>query len=125
MGSVHSLLVYCGVPVTVVEDDGVRRSEVDAETPRPRAQQEHEDVVAALEVRHHVPTLGDLAAAIQPDVGVLTVAHVLLQQVDHPGHLGVDEHPVSALLQPGQQPVQHAELASIRNQTLAIRNDHT
>ena len=125
MRPVHSLLVHSGVPVAVIEDDGVCRGEVDAQPPRPGAQQEHEDVIAALEVGHHVPPLRDLAAAIQPDVGVLPVAHELLQQVDHPGHLGVDEHPVPALLEPGQQPIQHIELASVRDQALAIGNNDT
>ena len=73
MGSVHRLLVHGGVPVAVVEDDGVGGREVDPEAAGPGAEQEHEDVLPGLEVCHHVAPLVDLAAAVQPDVAVLPV----------------------------------------------------
>ena len=51
--------------------------------------------------------------------------HVLLQQVDHPGHLTVDENPVAALLQSGQQTVQDVELPAVRDEALSVRDGDT
>ena len=73
VGSVHGLLVHGGVPVAVVEDDGVGGGEVDPEPPGPGAQQEDEDVLPVLEVRHHVASLVDLAAPVKSHVAVLPV----------------------------------------------------
>ena len=73
VGSVHGLLVHRGVPVAVVEDDCVGGGEVDAEAPGPGAEQEDEDVLPGLEVSHHVSSLMDLTAPIQPHVAVLPV----------------------------------------------------
>ena len=111
--SVHGLLVHSWVPVAVIEDHSVRRRQVDPKTACPRGEEKDEDVLPVLEVGDHVPALVDLAAAIEPHVAVLPVAHVLLQQVDHPRHLAVDQDPVAALLQPGKQPVQDKELSGV------------
>ena len=84
---VHGLLVHCRVPVTVVENDSVGRCQIDAETSCPGAEKKDKNVLPLLEVSHHVSPLVYLAAAVQPDVAVLAVGHVLVQQVDHSGHL--------------------------------------
>jgi hypothetical protein len=39
------------------------------------------------------------------------VGHELLEQVNHLGHLAVDENPVPLLLQPTQQAVQHKQFS--------------
>ena len=77
VGSVHGLLVHRGVPVAVVEDDGVGRGKVDTKTPGPGTEQEDEDVLPGLEVGHHVSPLVYLAAAVQSHVAVLPDRTVL------------------------------------------------
>ena len=49
--------------------------------------------------------------------------HVLFQEINHPGHLAVDQDPVAVLLEPGQQPIQDVQLPSVRYQTVTVRND--
>ena len=51
------LHVLVGVPVRVVDDDGVRRREVEAQAARPRGQQESKAVVAVIEVVYVVHAL--------------------------------------------------------------------
>ena len=50
-------------------------------------------------------------AAVQTQVDVSVVVEELLQHVQHPRHLGEDEHPVAARLQPPQQRVEGLQLA--------------
>lgn len=44
VGTVHGLLVNCGIPVAVVEDDRVSRGQVNAQATSTRRQQEHKNV---------------------------------------------------------------------------------
>ena len=113
MRSIHSLLVNSRVPVAVIEYNSVCRSKVDSQTASPCGEEKDKYILPVLEVGNHVASLVDLTASVEPHVAVLAVAHVLLQQVDHPSHLTVDQHSVSTLLQPGKQPIQYKELSSI------------
>jgi hypothetical protein len=46
MRAVHSLRIVGGIPVALVKDDSIGRSEIDTEAACPRAQKEAENVVA-------------------------------------------------------------------------------
>ena len=69
--------------------------EVDPQPPGPGGEEEDEDVGSCLEVGDHVASFADLGRSVQPHERVLPVGHVLLQQVDHPRHLGVDQDAVA------------------------------
>ena len=46
--------------------------------------------------------------------------HVLLEQVDHPRHLRVDEDPVTLGLEPRQKGIQNVELSRVAHQGLLV-----
>lgn len=47
--------------------------------------------VLGLEVLHHVASLRELGGAVQADVAIAAEREVILQDVDHLGHLGVTQ----------------------------------
>ena len=94
--------------------------EVDAEASSPRGQEEDEDVGSLLEVRNHVPSLVDLWAAIEPHERVLTMRHVLLQEVDHSGHLRVNEDAVAVSLQLGQEAVEDKKFSGVKDESFFV-----
>ena len=49
--------------------------------------------------------------AVQPQINVAVVVEESFQHVQHPGHLGEDESPVTSRLQLAQQRVQGLKLA--------------
>ena len=106
MGPVSGLCVHSGIPVIIIENDGISRSEGDSEAPRPCAQQETENVLLRLEVHHHVPSVGDVAAPVQTEVLVAHTHHVFLEDVDHLCHLTEDQHTVVFTFKLTQQLVQ-------------------
>lgn len=55
---------------------------------------------------------------------MLTESEVLLEQVDHSGHLEVDQTSVSSSFEFGKQLIQLGELPRIENELLKLRNLH-
>lgn len=62
-----------------------------------------------------------LSVPIQPEVGELPPQAVVLQDVQHAGHLAEYEHPGALLLEPRQQLVQDAHLAAVDHQMSVCR----
>ena len=62
----------------------------------------------------------DLGAAVQPHEGVLPMSHVLLQKVDHPGHLGVDQDPVALRLELGKKSVENEKFSGVENESFFV-----
>ena len=54
------LLVVVRVEVNVVQDDGVGSSQVDAQPPGPRGQQEHKDVRVGVELVNQLKSAQDI-----------------------------------------------------------------
>mmetsp|Transcript_8505 Transcript_8505/g.28977 ORF Transcript_8505/g.28977 Transcript_8505/m.28977 type:complete len:798 (+) Transcript_8505:345-2738(+) len=111
--AVLRLEVRLGVPVRVVEDHRVRRLEVDAEAPGARGEEE-DKLVRALLVEGVDGVLALLAARVAVDaaVGELLGVAVVLEDVQHAGHLGEDEHAVAALgAEPHHDAVEEHHLA--------------
>ena len=61
------LRVHGGVPVGVVEDDGVRAGEVDADAARARREDEDEVLLAPVEPLHQRLTLLHTRRTVQPE----------------------------------------------------------
>ncbi|TFA99797.1 hypothetical protein CCMA1212_008205 [Trichoderma ghanense] len=116
--SVHGLRINGRVPIRVVENDGIRRRKVDAETARTSGQQEDEDLGPGLEVVHGVATILELGGTIQPAVLVVAVREVLLHHVDHASHLEVQQHAVAFGLELEEQLVQLGQLAAVGDEAL-------
>ena len=116
-----NLSVHGGIPVGVVEDDGVRPGQVDADAAAPGRQDEGEDRRVAVAPLHHGlqckgslknqkmrsemrtdMTLGDLGGPIQTKVAIALVGEERLQDVQHSAHLGEDQAAVTAGLESDQ-----------------------
>jgi len=89
------LHVLVGVPVTVVDDDGVSRGEVDAQAASPGGQQEDEDVGVCVEGADGFLAVLPADAAINAAGLVALALQVRIQQVKHLGHL--HSHRIHAL----------------------------
>ena len=76
-----------GVPVTVIDDDGVSRGEVDAQPASPRGQQEDEDVGVSVEGADGFLAVLPADAAVNAARLVALALQVCIQQVKHLGHL--------------------------------------
>ncbi len=90
------LHVLVGVPVTVIDDDGVSGGEVDAQPPSPRGQQEDEDVGVGVEGADGLLAVLPADAAINAARLVALALQVCIQQVQHLSHL--DSHRIHRLI---------------------------
>src|ERR1700728_4882511 len=103
MSSIHGLRVNCRVPVRVIEYDRVSRRQVDAQATGARRQQEDEDLWPCLEVVHRVSTILEFRASVKATVFIVAVSQVLFHQVNHSGHLEIEEDSVPSHLELPQQ----------------------
>ena len=55
-------------------------------------------LLLSLKVSYHVPAVRNSRRAIKANVFVPPVGHELLKDVNHPGHLGVDQDTVTFAL---------------------------
>eukprot|EP00053_Salpingoeca_punica_P017129 m.163900 g.163900 ORF g.163900 m.163900 type:complete len:637 (-) comp17120_c0_seq4:1564-3474(-) len=114
VGAILSLQISLRIPVAVVEDDDVGSGEVNAETACTGA--EHEDellAVGRIVLVDHALTVLVRRLAVEAAVLVAAPPAVVLQDVQHAGHLAEDEHARALLLQLLQQPVKHDHLAAV------------
>lgn len=106
VATVLTLLVHRGIPVQVVEDDGVRTRKIDTETTRSTRQDEGQNARIAIEsLGQHLPLL-DLRSPIKTQVTVSVDVEELFQDVEHFGHLGEDQGSMTAGFEVAQQLVQ-------------------
>ena len=96
--------------------------QIDAEASGSGRQEEDEDVGPLLEVGDHVATLVDLWAAVQPHEGVLAMRHVLLQQVNHPCHLRIDEDSMAFSFESGQESVEDEQFSGVKDESFLVWN---
>mmetsp|Transcript_8503 Transcript_8503/g.28955 ORF Transcript_8503/g.28955 Transcript_8503/m.28955 type:complete len:795 (+) Transcript_8503:410-2794(+) len=111
--AVLRLKVHLGVPVRVVEDHRVRRGQVDAEPPGAGGEEEDElGGARRVEGLHGLVTRVAARAPVDAAVLVLAPKAVVLEDVQHAGHLGEDEHAVAALgAEPHHDAVEEHHLA--------------
>ena len=107
------LRIHSGIPVAIVEDDGVGAGEVDAQAAAARRQDEDEDALVCVEALHQQLPLLHLGGAVQPQVAVPVIVKERLQHVQHLRHLREDEHAMLAGLELPQQDVQRLQLAAV------------
>lgn len=69
--AVRSLLIHSRIPVVVVEDDRVCGDQIDAEAASTGTEQESKDVVVALILFHHVPSVLDCGLTVHAEKGHL------------------------------------------------------
>ena len=81
------LHVLVGVPIAVIDDDGVSGGEVDAKATSARGEQEAEQVWVAVELLHGLLAVLPLDAAVQAHAAMPLLLQVSIQQVQHLGHL--------------------------------------
>jgi hypothetical protein len=141
MRAIHCLCVVGGIPITLVKDDSIGRSKIDAEAACACAEKEAENVVAKvypsdemslgcmrnvplLPVDDHVSPIFEARISIQPQVLVLPKDHVLLHQIDHPGHLEVNETTMTFALQLHEKGVEHCEFTRVEDESLGLRDVH-
>ncbi len=64
MCPIHGLLIDRGVPVGVVEDDGISGRQIDAQTAGPCREEEDEPTGIGLPLSHHVASIGEARGAV-------------------------------------------------------------
>mmetsp|Transcript_6942 Transcript_6942/g.13213 ORF Transcript_6942/g.13213 Transcript_6942/m.13213 type:complete len:216 (+) Transcript_6942:1287-1934(+) len=113
--------VVLRIPVRIVNNDSVCRSEVDADAARACAKEEDKYIRSFL--RETVdPSLAirGLHRSVQPFVRVRAIVQVVFQYVQHPDHLRENEHPVALGLQLRKELVHEHELAAGQNHFLHV-----
>ena len=113
MATVLSLSIHRGVPVRVVEDDGIGTGEIDAKSAGTRRQDKHKNTSVGVEALHHNLAHLDASGAVQPEISVAVITQELLEDVEHARHLREDEAPVTAAAQLPEQRSQRLELAAV------------
>ena len=83
MASVLRLLVVVRVEVEVVEDHGVGRRQVDAESPRPCGQDEDEYLWVIVELVNEVLPLLHRGLTVQTEIPMSPDLEILLHDVHH------------------------------------------
>ena len=81
------LEVLMGVPVRVVDDDGVGRGQVDAKAAGTRGEQENKHVRVSVESAHGLLAVLPGNAAVDARGAVAQLLQVRVQEVQHLGHL--------------------------------------
>ena len=99
MTPILRLRIHRGIPVTVVEHHRIGPCQVYPHPARPRAEDEAEVLGAVVETLHEGLTHLHLGGAVQPHVDIAVVVEEGLQDVQHAGHLGEDQHTVAATVQ--------------------------
>jgi hypothetical protein len=90
------LRIHRRIPIAIVEDDRVGPGQVDAHPAGAGAQDEAEILGVVVEPFHEQLAHLHLGGAVQPHVDVAVVVEEGLQDVQHAGHLGEDEHTMAA-----------------------------
>jgi hypothetical protein len=91
MDSRARLLVRKWIPIVVVNDDGICRLKVEAETAGPRGKKEREIItILRIEIGHELRPQIRSSAAVQAKEFELQVCQQFLKQVQEFGHLGED-----------------------------------
>mmetsp|Transcript_8835 Transcript_8835/g.30371 ORF Transcript_8835/g.30371 Transcript_8835/m.30371 type:complete len:382 (+) Transcript_8835:666-1811(+) len=110
---VHGLQVLLRVPVRVVDHHGIRRREVDAQTPGSRREQKVVEVGVLVERVNGIPPVRQAHTPVDPASLLAHVLQVDLEQVQHLGHLREDEDLVAVLVELGEEPVQELHLPTL------------
>ena len=117
MRPAQRLDIVVRVPVGIVKHDRVCGGEVDAEAARPGREEEDELLlgggaqVAVEAIDAQLPLRG-AHVAVEPLEAVAARQQVVLEDVEHLGHLAEDEHPVVVGLELGQQQLEQLHLAA-------------
>ena len=74
--------------------------------------------------RDHIPSIRDLGVSIESKVLVLTVDEVLLDEVDHLGHLEVEQNSMSSLLEFSKEEIQSSEFGRVEDESLHLWHLH-
>jgi len=119
------LQVVLRVPIRVVDDHDVGRSQRDANPAGTRAQQHGEEATfGVLEPVNRALAFLPRHGAVDTFVSVATEVQVVLEDVEHDAELAEDQHAVAVGLQFGQQFVQERELAARLDHLLQGRVPH-
>ena len=81
MTPILGLSIHGGVPVTVVEYNRVGSGQINADTSRPRGQDETEDATVHVKTLHEHLALFDARRAVQAEVAVAVVVEEGLEDV--------------------------------------------
>lgn len=87
MAEASYLHVLVRVPVTVIDDDGVSSSEVDAQPAGPGGQQEHKHIWVCVEGANGFLPVLPADTAVNTAGLVALALQVGIQQIQHLGHL--------------------------------------
>jgi hypothetical protein len=122
MGSITSLTIHSGVPIDIVEDDGVSCDQVDSETSSPGRQQKDKGPVRFLEFIDHVPSVVDVGGTVESEVDVLLPGEVVLKDVHHTGHLAEDQAPVATFEPLFEELIQLLEFGTVCQESVVLRD---
>lgn len=92
MAAILRLLVHSRVPVSVVEDDAVSASQVDADTTTPRRGNEAENLLVNVELVDQFLTSLDLHGTVQSHVCVPVQVQKAFKHIEHSSHLRKNQH---------------------------------
>lgn len=110
-----------------VEDTNTYRvcsSQIDPNPTRPGGEDEAKDLGVGIEPRHEdLPLLG-FRGPIQPHIGVTVQVHKNLENIQHSCHLGEDQAPMAASLEPPEQRGHLLQLPAVVLDELCVRHEH-
>mmetsp|Transcript_44997 Transcript_44997/g.74558 ORF Transcript_44997/g.74558 Transcript_44997/m.74558 type:complete len:441 (-) Transcript_44997:289-1611(-) len=122
MRTIHGLQIHLRVPIAIVDDDDIRRLQIDAETASTRRQQEHKQLaLGRIKLIHRRLSIFARRTAINPAIVMLSNGAIIFQDIQNARHLTEDEHTTARQFQLRQQLIEQQQFAAIRNQMLAKR----
>ncbi|KAF3907700.1 hypothetical protein AA313_de0207706 [Arthrobotrys entomopaga] len=97
--SILTLLVHRGIPIQIVENDGIGTGQVETQPARTRRQDEHQNAVIIVEpFRQDLPLL-DFCSTVQSKIPMAVNIEKLFEDIQNLGHLREYQRSVSTFLQ--------------------------
>ena len=122
--AVLRLRVHRRVPVRVVEDHRVGAHQIDAQTARPRAEDEDEHLSVVVELLHHLLALGERRGAVHSQIREVVHVQKRLEDVQHPRHLRKQQTAMAFLTQTRKHIAQHLQLPAVELDQTLLRKLH-
>ena len=122
--AVLRLRVHRRVPVRVVENHRVGAHQIDAQTARPRAEDEDEHLSVVVELLHHLLALGERRGAVHSQIREVVHVQKRLEDVQHPRHLRKQQTAMAFLTQTRKHIAQHLQLPAVELDQTLLRKLH-
>jgi hypothetical protein len=96
MSPIHCLQICLWIPITIIKDHGIRRHQINAQPPCPRAQQKNKGItVLFCEMLDLLVTGFHGSVSVYTVVFELTHIQVIFHYVKNPRHLREEKHLVA------------------------------